>query len=298
MSTIWATIVSSVQRLATARPGYVLAALLLYVASLFIVGARWRGFLRSIGGEVGVWRATLATLGGIAIGNLMPSGRVGGEACRIALVRRSGAVTWRQATIAAVWDRLSEVPSILVLAVMAVFAVRDLGSTGRTLAAAGGMAAVLIAGGLALRGLRRSDSRLAGLWDRLALDQINARVFAAGMGYSLLLGFQDVLRLMCACLAFGVVLSPTMIATLSILTMIGGLVPSIGGLGPVEGSLVAGLVAFGIDLPTAAAITAAERLISYGFSTLSGAVVVASLGGRSLWNAARRRPASEDPLLP
>jgi len=89
-----------------------------------------------------------------------------------------------------------------------------------------------------------------------------------------------------------------MIATLSILTIIGGLLPSVGGLGPVEGSLVAGLVAFGVDLPTAAAITAAERLISYGFSTLSGAVVVASLGGRSLWNAARRRPASKDPLLP
>jgi uncharacterized membrane protein YbhN (UPF0104 family) len=59
--------------------------------------------------------------------------------------------------------------------------------------------------------------------------------------------------------------------------MVAGLVPSFAGLGPVEGGLV---VAFGVDVPTAAAITAAERLMSYGFSTSAGSVVVALLGGR------------------
>ena len=103
------------------------------------------------------------------------------------------------------------------------------------------------------------------------------------------------LRLLCATLAFGVVLSPTQIATLSILAMLGGVVPSVAGLGPVEGGLVAGLIAFGVDWPTAAAVTALERAISYGFSTAAGAVVIAALGGGSMWRAARRRqaPSSE-----
>ena len=100
---------------------------------------------------------------------------------------------------------------------------------------------------------------------------------------------QDVLRLTCVTLAFGVSLSTTQIATLSMLAMLGGIVPAVAGLGPVEGGLVAGLMVFGVDLPTAAAITALERAISYGFSTSAGAVVVALLGGRSLWHAARRR---------
>ena len=126
MPSIWRIVANSLERLSTARPAYAAAAFLLYVVSLFIAGARWRGFLRAQGGEVGVMRATLATLGGIAAGNLTPA--PGGEACRIALVRLGGRATWREATIAAVWDRLSELPPILVLTLMSLVAVRHLAS--------------------------------------------------------------------------------------------------------------------------------------------------------------------------
>lgn len=295
---IWHVVVESVRRVSTARPGYILAALALYVISLFIVGARWRGFLRSIGGEVAVWRASLATLGGIAVSNLVPSGRLGGEACRVALVRRSGVVTWRQAAVSAVWDRLSQVPAILILAAMAVLALKDLVSHWRQLAVLGGVLAALVAAGFAVRRLRRSEVRLAGWPERLALDQASVRVFSKAVGLSGLIFLQDVLRISCAAWAFGVNLPPTKIAVLSLVSLVGGLAPSLGGFGPVEGGLVAGLAAFGVDLPTAAAITAAERLISYGFSTSAGAAVVALLGGRSLWATVRRAPWSADPLQP
>ena len=91
---IWHTVADSLARLSTANPGYAAAAFLLYVVSLVIAGARWRGFLRALGGEVTVMRATLATLGGIAAGNLTPA--PGGEACRIGLVRLGGRATWRR----------------------------------------------------------------------------------------------------------------------------------------------------------------------------------------------------------
>ncbi|HEY3383978.1 MAG TPA: lysylphosphatidylglycerol synthase transmembrane domain-containing protein [Vicinamibacterales bacterium] len=289
---LWQTIVSSVAKLGTARPVYILAALGLYIVSLFMVGARWRGFLCAVGGRVSVLRATLATLGGISVNNLTPSSRVGGEVCRIALVRAAGATTWQQATIAAVWDRLSEVPPISVLAVMSLVAVRDLSSRSRTLAIAFVIVFVLALAILGLRQLRKARGWLAGWRERLALDRITLGVFATGVGYSSLLWLQDVLRLLCVALAFGVVLTPTQVAALSILTMLGGLVPTVGGLGAVEGGLVAGLLAFGVDGPTAAAVTAAERAISYGFGTAAGAVVVALLGGRSLWTASRSRRTS------
>lgn len=295
---IWHVVVESAKRLTTARPGYILIAFGLYILSLFIVGARWRGFVRSVGGEVAVWRASLATLGGIAVNNLFPSGRLGGEACRIALVRQTGVVTWRQAAVSAVWDRLSQVPAILVLAVMAVLALKHLVSSWRQLAALGIALAVLVGAGFAIRHLHRSDARLGGWRERLALDQADLRVFSVAVGLSGLVFLQDMLRVGCAALAFGVSLSPTQVAVLSMVSMIGGLAPSLGGLGPVEGGLVAGLMAFGVDLPTAAAITAAERLISYGFSTSAGAAVVALLGGKSLWATIRRAPWSADPLQP
>jgi uncharacterized membrane protein YbhN (UPF0104 family) len=287
MTEFWQAIVAGVQRLSNAKPIYVAGAFALYVISLWIVGARWRGFLAAVGAKITVTRAVLATLGGIAAGNLTPSSRIAGEACRIALGRLGSAVTWQKATVATVWDRLSEVPPIIVLAVMAAVALRDLASTTRSIVPAVVLAAATLGAVVAVRAIRKSTVRLGGWRERLALDDVNARVFATGVGFSSLLWLQDYLRLTCAMLAFGVHLSPTQTAALSILTMVGSLVPTLGGLGAVEGGLVAGMVAFGVDLPTAAAITATERAISYGFSTCAGLVVIGLLGGRSFWSSRR-----------
>ena len=291
MHAVWHIVAVSLERLMTARPAYAVAAWLLYVISLFIAGARWRGFLRALGGDVSVTRATLATLGGIAAGNLTPA--PGGEACRIGLVRVGGRATWPQATVAAIWDRLSELPPILVLASMAFVAVRSLTSGWRPGGIALGVAAALALAGLVFWRASPGTLAIGGWKQRLALNRVSPALFAAGVGYSSLLWLQDFFRLACATLAFGVVLPPTQIATLSIVAMLGGAVPAVAGLGPVEGGLVAGLVAFGVDLPTAAAITALERAISYGFSTSAGGVVIAWLGGRSLWISLRRRQAPD-----
>jgi hypothetical protein len=298
VNAFWRAIAATIERLATANPAYVAAVFALYVVSLFIVGARWRRFLRALGGDVGVARATLATLGGIAVGNLTPSSRLAGEACRIALARQGGSATWTQVTIASIWDRLSEVPPILVLAAMSLVAIRQEASTWRAGSVVVGVALALAGASLAVRALRRSGVTLAGWRERLALDRISGRVYAAGVGYSMLLWLQDFGRLACAGLAFGVRLSPTRVATLSMLAMLGGLIPTVGGVGAVEGGLVAGLVAFGIDAPTAAAITAVERAISYGFSTAAGALVVALFGGRSLWASIRSRTVGESARAP
>jgi len=278
-----------VYRLSQARAEYVLAVFALYIGSLVIVGARWRGFIRALGGDAGVLRATLATLGGIAVANVATSTRLSGEVCRIALVRTTGRVTWRQGTIAAVWDRLSELPPIIVVAVVAVFAVPDIKVRARTPLITVAVAAAVIGAVVLTWRFRKTEVSAVGWRERLTLDRIKPGLIAAGVGYSTLLWIQDVLRLTCAALAVGVSVSPAKIAALSILAMIGGLLPSIGGVGPVEGGLIGGLVAFGVDLPTATAVTAVERAVSYAFSTVAGALVVFLMGGRSLWTAVRSR---------
>jgi uncharacterized membrane protein YbhN (UPF0104 family) len=289
---IWHTVATTAQRLSSARPAYAGAALALYVVSLFIAGVRWRGFLRALGAEATVRRATLATLGGVAAGNLTPA--PGGEACRIALLRAGGRASWQQATVAAIWDRLSELPPILILAAMSLLAVRSLVAGWRTDLILVSLAAALAVAGIAWWRLRGSRSSWADWRSRLAQHRVSGRVFGTGVTYSSLLWLQDVLRLTCATRAFGVVLSPEQIATLSIVAMLGGVVPAMAGLGPVEGGLIAGLLAFGVDLPTAAAVTALERAISYGFSTVAGAVVIGMMGGRPLWRSLRGRYAPDN----
>jgi uncharacterized membrane protein YbhN (UPF0104 family) len=288
---------ATLERLGTAAPGWVLAVLCLYLASLFIVGARWRGFLRMLGADVSVTRAALATLGGIAIGNLTPSSRLAGEACRMTLARLGREVTWRQMTVATVWDRLSEVPPVAVLCVMAAFGLGRIAVARRWIVVVVACAAVI---GILVQRIRRRNGEggaLFGWVRRLSIERCDPGVFAGGVGWSSLLWIQDVLRLTCAALAFGVALPLSRLAALAVLAMVGGLVPTLGGLGAVEGGLMAGLVAFGVEVPTAAAITAVERSISYGFSTAAGVLVVTLLGGRSLLRAMWRRtqePASPD----
>src|SRR5262245_59942324 len=154
---IWQTVLAAAQRVTTARSPYVAAAVVLYIASVWIVGARWRRFIGAAGGIIGLSRATLATLAWIAAGNLTPSSRLAGEACRITLGRLAGAVTWRQATVAALWDRLSEVPPIVVLAVMGTVAVRELSPRTRSVALILAIGAVLIGVAFAFQTLRRAD---------------------------------------------------------------------------------------------------------------------------------------------
>src|SRR4051812_4715848 len=138
-------------------------------------------------------RATLATVGGIAAGNLAPV--PGGEAVRIALARMGGRATWHQATIAAVWDRVSEVPPIAVLSVMAAAGLGSVAVERRTAVLAAALAAAAI--GFTVWRLRRSGFALAGWRERLALNRVSAPLFAAGVGYSSLLWLQDFLRLAC-----------------------------------------------------------------------------------------------------
>jgi uncharacterized protein (TIRG00374 family) len=191
---IWQTVATSAQRLSTARPAYAAAALALYAVSLVLAGARWRGFLRALGAEAGVTRATLATLGGIAAGNLTPP--PGGEACRIALLRAGGRATWQQATVAAIWDRLSELPPILVLGAMTMIAVRSFAAQWRTHRVLAGAIGLALVGVGVWRG-RRAGGRWTAWRARLAQHRVSRRVFAEGVAYSSLLWLQDFLRLTC-----------------------------------------------------------------------------------------------------
>jgi uncharacterized membrane protein YbhN (UPF0104 family) len=290
---MWEAMRGGIATLGTADPFYVIAALALYVLSLFLVGARWRVFVRALGGHVDLGRATLANLGGIAAGNLAPATRVGGEACRIALVRQSGAVTWRQATIAAAWDRLAELPPIAVLAVMSAIALRDLIPMWRSLTVAIIALMILMVVAVGVNWLRRPQNRLR-QWTRvLAADRISAATYGIGSLLATAMWIQDVLRLACATRAVGLSLSLFELAALSMLAMLGGLVPGVAGLGPVEGALMVGLISFGAPAANAVAAVAVERAISYGFSSVAGALVIGCIGGRSLWSVVSR-----DSMLP
>jgi uncharacterized membrane protein YbhN (UPF0104 family) len=279
--------------IAEARIELVLLALVLHVVGLIVTGERWRLLLASSGTPVSLARAALVNLAGIFVRNVTPASGLGGDAVRIGLFKAAGA-SLRDATVIFLWVRLVEIPAIVGMVLLAMTAGPMTYSTRSLVMMAGGLGAILAAA-YALRHGR------AGQWivtqaARAARVRIPRPVIGRACLWATASWAETVLRLMVVSAAVGVRLSIAQGCALAVLTILGGLAPTIGSLGGIEGSLMGGLLLFGVPAPAATAITVIERAITYLFSTAAGAGAVVALGGWDLvWR--RRRAMSETPAL-
>ena len=273
-------------QLSQANPFWVGAGLLLYAASLLAAAARWRLAVGAVGGHVACWPATMAVVAGVFVNNVTPTGRLGGEAARIAVTRLRGSLTVARGALASLCDRLSDVPAVLLLFVLSLPALYGYVRSHLNVAAiAAGV--IVVAAVLLARWLRHTLRAWMSTWQRdLRGAALPARTLALGLGLSALIWIEDLARVLVVGLAFGVDFSIAQAAALCVIAVAANFAPTIGGLGAVEGGLMGGLALFGLPLDTALAITTVERAISYGFSTLVGGIVVTLLGGRSLVGAA------------
>lgn len=262
-------------------------ALLVYAISVPAVAMRWRVVLQGVTGrQLPLGPLVLASLASSFVNNVTAG--PAGEACRVIATVRLKFANASRATAAIVYERLSEVPAFVLMLTATLFlgtiATRAVAALLAVLAVAG--AAAFLARGVIARAWAR-------LRDRAGIDAVSiARAtFAASAAWSLGVWGLDVLRLWLIAGIFHANVTLAHAAALSVIAIVASLAPTIGGLGVVEGGLVAGLLAFGVDTPTAIGITAVERSISYGLATVAGAGALAMLGGRELWNAARAQVA-------
>lgn len=264
-----------------AQPGWVLVAVVLYIVAWLAGGRRWQVVVGALGSHVAFLHAALATIAGVAINNVTPTGRVGGEAGRIAITRLRSNLSLPRAALASVCDRLLDVPAAAVVLLLALPALPSLAG-GYLLATVGGVIVLALAVLVGGRWLRTRLHASLTEWQQTGVPLAPSAVLVA-LALSLLVWSQDLLRIMAVGRAFGIPLSVPQGAALNIVGLAGGFVPTIGGLGAVEGVLVGTLLLFGIPLENALAITALERMISFGFSTLLGGGVTLWFGGRRLW---------------
>ena len=130
-------------RVALARPGYVLAAVLLYcVLGSIVRGYRWRTLVRSQGLPISVGRASELFLVGTFFNQFLPTG-IGGDVVRVLMVARDGLGRVRAANTVIVDRALGLLPQF-ALGLVAVAAARQHATTtvAMTLVASG-MAGVI-----------------------------------------------------------------------------------------------------------------------------------------------------------
>jgi uncharacterized membrane protein YbhN (UPF0104 family) len=272
----WSAATAALAQVTHAHPGALAAALILFLTGFAIVGFRWRLILRALGCPATLWDTTLTYAAGVGVSNVTPARTLGADALRLTVISSRTGASVRLAAASIVYDRLSEVPAIAVLALLTVARLRAYRWT----------VAAIVVGAVVLafaRPVRRAIAARIGHWhETLVGEQIPSRSVAAAIALAALLYLQDTGRIFLIAGAFDVWLTPAQTATMTVLRLIGGAAPVPGGLGVVEGSQIAGLVLFGIPTETAAAITIVERAILYVCGTAVGLVALALLGGRSV----------------
>jgi hypothetical protein len=279
-----------VAALADARLPLVGVALALHLAGLVITGERWRVVIVALGPRLRLARTTLINLAGIFVRNATPTTGLGGDASRIALLCAEG-VPLPRATASFAWVRLAEFPPIALLvalsmpvAVAGVRHVSDPRLTPRVIAAA-----MAVAGAVLWIKRKALHTRVADLWQRTRPVHISRRAIALAVFYATFAQIETIARQIVVAAAFGLPLTIPQAATVTVMGIVGGFAPTVGGIGAIDGSLVAGLILCGATTETAIAITLVERAISYGVGTALGAAALAWLGGRGVLRTVNAR---------
>jgi uncharacterized membrane protein YbhN (UPF0104 family) len=258
-------------------------ALALHVVGLIITGERWRVVIAGLGTRLPLARTTLINLAGIFVRNATPTTGLGGDASRIALLRADG-VPLPQATASFAYVRLAELPPLALVVLVSTPAVARVVSRSMTAVAATAVAAA-VAAAVVWWNRDRLRGRVVELWARTEHLRLDPRSFGLAVAYATLAQIETNARQIVVAAAFGLPLTIQQSATITAMTIVGGFVPTVGSIGAIDGSMIAGLMLFGANAQTAVAITIVGRAVSYGVSTALGALALALLGGRRVLKA-------------
>jgi uncharacterized membrane protein YbhN (UPF0104 family) len=273
--------------LAHAQIALVVLAVALHVVGLIITGERWRVVIAGLGSRLSLYQTTLINLAGIFVRNATPTTGLGGDASRIALLRAHG-VPLPQATASFAYVRFAELPPLALLVLLTTPVVVQLASRSVTTVS---VTALLLAAAAAIAWVSRERLReqLRSLWARTEHLRVDRRALGLAVFYATLAQVETNARQIVVAAAFGLPLSIQQSATITAMTIVGGFVPTVGSIGAIDGSMVAGLMLCGANAETAVAITIVGRAISYGLSTAAGALALALLGGRRVLRAVAAR---------
>jgi len=259
-------------------------ALLFHIFGLIVTGERWRVILTRLGSPMTLGRAILVNLSGIFVRNIIPACGVGGDAVRIALFRAGGA-SLPNATVALVCGRLAEIPAIVLLVIAALPAVGAVLSRSRAIGWT--IVALFILTVAALIAWKPGALRIDRLREKFGVTPPPIGAMTVGTAWATVSWLETAARLMVVAAALGVRLTLAQGAALTVLSIVGGLVPTVGSLGAIEGSLMAGLLLFSVPAATATAIVLVERSITYVCSTVAGGAALVAVGGWDLVRASR-----------
>ena len=288
----------------------VLLAIVLQIFTYFLYTWRWNIINKTADMDLGIKKSLPMVLVSLAVNNITPSGRGGGEPVRAYLLAKEGNFKFEDAFATVIADRALDTFPFVILAILTIIGIIFTFSLDIKLIAFLVIMVTLITVGVILLlyvcineafGVKLTSwiikivSRFYKKFNEGTEKRIieAVKTFQARMNallreksiiyYALPLSFViwifEILRVYVVFLAFGAKVSPIVIGEVFILASFGGMIPLLpGGLGAIDGIMILFYANAGITASISAAATVVERLISFWMTTFVGLIFLTMFG--------------------
>ena len=288
----------------------VLLAIVIQIFTYFLYTWRWNIINKTADMDLGIKKSLPMVLVSLAVNNITPSGRGGGEPVRAYLLAKEGHFKFEDTFATVIADRALDTFPFVILAILTIIGIIFTFSLDIKLIAFLVIMVTLItvavilliyvcineAFGVKLTSwiikiVRRFYKKFNEDTEKRIIEAV--KTFQARMNallrdktilyYALPLSFViwifEILRVYVVFLAFGARVSPIIIGEVFILASFVGMVPLLpGGLGAVDGIMILFYANAGITASLSAAATVVERLISFWMTTFIGLIFLTMFG--------------------
>ncbi|KZX11671.1 UPF0104 family protein [Methanobrevibacter curvatus] len=293
-----------------ADPLYIILAILVQIITYYLFALRWKIINKIAHINISIRNLIPMVLIGMAINNITPSGRGGGEPIKAYLLSKETEKSFESTFATVIADRALDSIPFLVLAIMTIIlmVISFKISQWIIVLLIAGVVIVTIAFILLiymslnkkiaekvikfiLRIIRIFYKKDKGILEKKITDAIEGfqktmnlmlkdkDVRYIALPLSFVIWISEIIRVYLIFLAFGSVASPIIIAEVFIVSTLVGMIPLLpGGLGVVDGMMILLFSAGGISPQISAVATVIERLISFWMTTIIGLILLPYYG--------------------
>ncbi len=303
-----------IEALKVAKLEFIALAIAMQVFTYYLYAQRWKILNNVVGIDVGVKKLLPMVLVGLAVNNITPSGRGGGEPVRAYVLSREEDYPMEETFATVVADRALDTFPFVVLAAITIIGMTlsfqfPLWLLGLMVGAVIVIVIVLaliiymcinpafgkrVDGwiiGLVRRFYKKNSDELEdkihnvinGFQDTMKLVISNKKCLYYAVPLSFIIWIFEILRVYFVFLAFGASVNPVVIGEVFILACLVGMIPVLpGGIGAIEGIMILFYSVAGVTASVSAAATVIERVISFWMATIIGMVILPYYGSSVL----------------
>lgn len=304
-----------ISALKLANLGIIALAVATQIVTYFLYSLRWQILNKLADMDVSIRELLPMVLVGLAINNVTPSGRGGGEPVRAYILAKEKNYQMEETFATVVADRALDTFPFVVLAAITIAAMAlyfDFSTWLLVVMILAVIAIVVVLAiliymcinpkfgkrvdgwiiGLVRRFYKKNSEELEekihgiifGFQDTMKMLISNKKVMYYTIPLSFLIWVFEIIRVYLVFLAFGADVNLIVIGEVFIVASLVGMIPLLpGGLGAVDGMMIVFYSAAGISSSISAAATVIERLISFWMATILGLVILPKYGS-SIWD--------------